>query len=221
MWRVLGVMLVVGCGGNEVISLETRDGLTLYADRYPGEDGRAAVLLHMTPDCCDRTDWPAAFIENLGAEGYTVIVPDRRGAGDSEGLGEDAYLGDAGRYDVEAAVNAVDATTELLLVGASNGTTSMLDYTAWAPEEGLREPTGLAFLTGGAYTENQTPMGTWLAGTPAVFAYSTDERAWSVEQLALDAGAWQFIEEPEGAHGTRMFDAVPGFAAELVDAISR
>ena len=104
----------------------------------------------------------------------------------------------------------------IAILGASNGTTSMVDYTVWASGEGLPEPKAMAFLTGGTYTENQTAMDEVAAeGIPATFAFSTAERAWSVEQEAVDPGGWSWLEYPEGAHGARMFESAPEVADDL------
>lgn len=100
--------------------------------------------------------------------------------------------------------------------GDANGTTSMIDYAVWAPGEGLPEPVALGFMTGGDYTENQTPMEDVAAlGTPAVFTYSTAEAAWSIEQQGLDPGVWEFFDYTGGDHGTLMFDAAPEVADDL------
>lgn len=137
-----------------------------------------------------------------------MITVDRRGAGDSEGVAEDAFRGDKGRYDVQACVKALPdrGLSSLAVIGASNGTTSMIDYAVWAPGEGLPPVDALGFMTGGTYTENQTAMAD-VPEVPAVFTDSTEERAWSVQQQTLDPGTWRFLEYPDGAHGTRMFDA--------------
>ncbi|MEZ4320144.1 MAG: hypothetical protein R3F61_21875 [Myxococcota bacterium] len=200
-----------------VVSLETRDGVTLVGDLVPGTAGAGGVvLLHMTPlGGWNRTDWPASFVEKLTGAGFTVLALDRRGAGDSGGVAEDAFDGPAGKYDVEAAVLELQriGAGPLAIVGASNGTTSALDYAAWAGSEGLPEPVALGFMTGGAYTENQTAMSALTV--PAVFTYSTAERAWSVDQQPLDPGSWSFLEYADGAHGTQMFAAAPEVEDDL------
>jgi pimeloyl-ACP methyl ester carboxylesterase len=224
MWIV-----VIGCArtpptpafmppGSGVVHLTTRDGVDLVADDYPQPDpgGAGLVLLHMNPQKFDRTDWPPSFVEQSYGQGFSVIVPDRRGAGDSGGVAEDAFEGPAGKYDVEACVKRLtaDGAATIVILGASNGTTSMLDYAEWAPSEGLPAPIALGFLTGGTYTENNGSMAE-LPKVPAIFTYSTAERAWSEAQRPLDPGTWSFREYPDGAHGTKMFDAVPTFAQDL------
>lgn len=203
----------------EEVTLATRDGVNLVADVYPAwETGRPAlVLLHMVPPTYDRTTWPVEFVERLQARNWTVLVLDRRGAGESEGLATEAYTGEKGRYDVEAAVAHLVGREvgDVAILGASNGTTSMIDYAVWAPTELLREPVGLGFMTGGGYTENQTAMEA-VPRVPAVFTFSTVERAWSVEQQESSPSTWVFHEYAEGDHGTKMFTAAPAVADDLV-----
>lgn len=220
-------MWLVACGDPEpaeptetpdpVVNLTTRDGVDLVADTYQGAaDAPGVVLLHMIPPANDRTNWPTDFIGELQDRGWWVIVPDRRGAGESGGVAQEAYTGPNGRYDVEAAVGWLtdQGVQEVALLGASNGTTSALDYALWAPDEGLPVPMGVGFLTGGTYTESQNAV-TDLT-LPAVFTFSTAERAWSA---ALQEGApmdWRFHEYPEGDHGTRLFTAAPEVSADLL-----
>jgi pimeloyl-ACP methyl ester carboxylesterase len=202
-----------------VVELETSDGLTLAADCLPAPTcgAPALVLLHMIPPTWDRSSWPQDFRQRLVDAGLTVLVLDRRGAGASEGDPQDAYEGPDGWRDVEAAAVRLraDGWGDLSILGASNGTTSLLDYTVWAPAQDLPEPVSVGFMTGGAYTENQHPMSA-LPPIPAIFTYSTEERAWSEAQRALDPGDWIFHEYPEGDHGTRMFDAAPQVSDDLL-----
>lgn len=209
--------------GVETVTLTTRDGVDLVGDVHPAAAaGPGVVLLHMNPaGGFDRADWPQSFVDRLTGAGHHVLALDRRGAGDSGGVAEDAFEGPAGKYDVEAAVLelASRGASPIALVGASNGSTSALDYVVWAPSEGLPEVAAIAFMTGGGYTENQNPMST-LGDVPAVFTYSTAERAWSVAQQPLDPGTWEFREYPEGDHGTRMFAAAPEVEEHLESFLS-
>lgn len=202
----------------QVVNLTTRDGVALVGDLYSHGDGdhSAVVLLHMIPPDYQRSDWPSAFIDRLSGHCWNVIAIDRRGAGESEGVAEEAYLGDTGRYDVEAAVLrlADEGLGKLAVIGASNGTTSLLDYAVWSAGEGLPVPVAHGFMTGGTYTEAQNAMSA-ATGWPSIFTYSTAERDWSVDQEALDSGAWSFEEYADGAHGTKMFDAEPVVAEDL------
>jgi pimeloyl-ACP methyl ester carboxylesterase len=206
--------------GAGVVSFETSDGVTLAADWRPAAHGDrpAVLLLHMIPPTYDRSSWPQAFVDTLAAHDWSVLVLDRRGAGDSGGTARDAYEGPGGRLDVEAAVAflAAEGATSLAIVGASNGTTSLTDFVVGTGDAAPLVPAALVYMTGGDYTENQHDLADVAAvGTPAAFTFSTAERAWSVAQQDLDPGGWRFFEYAEGDHGTRMFAAAPAVAADI------
>jgi pimeloyl-ACP methyl ester carboxylesterase len=194
-------------------------GLRLVGDlrAAPACGDPAVLLLHMIPPANDRTNWPADFQDDLRDAGFAVLAIDRRGAGDSEGDPEDAYLGPRGWLDAHAAARFLrdEGYGALVILGASNGTTTMIDYAVRARGEGLAVPAGLGFLTGGPYTESQTPMSR-VPPVPAIFTYSTAERAWSVAQQPLDPGSWTFHEYPDGDHGTRILDAAPQSRDDLL-----
>ncbi|MFK7927925.1 MAG: hypothetical protein AB8H79_07035 [Myxococcota bacterium] len=191
-----------------VISLTTRDSVVLEADYLPAatEGASAVILLHMIPPNATRADWPAAFRTDLADNGWSVIAVDRRGAGGSGGVASEAYTGEKGRYDVEACAKKLseDGYGKIAIIGASNGTTSMIDYAAWAASESLPEPVGLGFMSGGGYTESQTAMSA-VPQIPMVFQYPPSEATWPDAQKALDPGTWQFKSYDNGAHGTRLF----------------
>jgi pimeloyl-ACP methyl ester carboxylesterase len=201
-----------------VIQLEARDGVMLEADYYPSDHAGAPsiVLLHMYAVYYDRSDWPLDFIELLGNHGWTVIVPDRRGAGNSEGDPEESWDGEKGKWDVEACTLKLqeDGYGPPAIIGASNGTTSMIDYAIWAPEEGLPEPVALGFMTGGTYTIANSFMSD-LPVLPAIFTYSTAEASWSEGKMDDNPGDWEFFEYPNGDHGTLMFEAAPEVAQDI------
>jgi len=208
-----------------VVSLRTTDGVDLEADLYATgiTAGPTAVLLHMIPPSNDRTNYPRAFIDAVTSRGVSVLNLDRRAS-------VDAYTGPAGKLDAQAAVEfllehpcAFDPS-RITLVGASNGTTTAVDYTVFAdamPEP--QSPAALVFLTGGTYTENQNPLADHrplLEGLPIQFVFSTSERAWSAQFEAGAPGRWRFEEYADGAHGTGMFDAVPGSVDVVADFIA-
>lgn len=203
-------------------TLNTRDGVALEVDVHLGESGAPGViLLHMIPPHWDRSSWPADVVKNLHAKGWSVCVPDRRGAGASKGKAKEAYEGEKGRYDVEACVKRLQAQGlgKLAVVGASNGTTSMIDYASWAPSVGLPTPVWLGFMTGGSYTENNTAIAA-VHRIPALVLSSTEEREWSAAQAGVKG--WTVVEYPKGAHGTKLFEAVPEkVRADLMGALFR
>ena len=215
-----------GCADEppSVVQLTTDDGVDLVGDLHPSTPtGRGAVLLHMIPPSNDRSNYPPAFIHALTERGFTVLNLDRRGAGDSSGNARDAYTGPNGRLDAKAAWDQLLAAPcgvvpeRTVLVGASNGTTSVLDFTA---DPFLPRPAAIVFLTGGGYTENQTAIEAnrdALATLPINFVFSTQERAWSAGFLADAPDPWHFDEYDPGGHGTRMFGAAPDSVASVAD----
>ncbi len=207
-----------------VVELTTGDGVKLVGDLHPGPPtGRGAVLLHMIPPSNDRTNYPTQFVHALTERGFTVLNLDRRGAGDSEGSPRDAYSGPNGRLDPKAAWDALLAAgcgvvpERLVVVGASNGTTSALDF---AVDPLLPRPAALVFLTGGTYTENQTRVSEHrdvLEGLPIDFVFSAAERSWSAGFIEGAPDTWHFDEYDPGDHGTRMFTARPESNVAVAD----
>ena len=201
----------------EVVSFLTADGVTLAADWYAHAPGAPAViLLHMIPPTYDRTSWPVDFIELLRTDGYAVLAVDRRGAGDSGGTAVDAYEGDLGVEDANAAADFLTGLgfDRLAVIGASNGTTTTLDYAASAADTGRPVPWALTFMSGGSYTENNTRLSR-LDADALFFVYPEEEASWNEEQAALDPGTWTFQSYARGDHGTFMFDAVPTVRDDL------
>jgi len=201
----------------EVVSLETADGVTLAADWYGhAPEAPVLVLLHMIPPTYDRTSWPVDVIEGFRSDGCAVIAIDRRGAGESGGDAQDAYRGPLGVNDAFAAVDLALARghERVAVIGASNGTTTLLDYAIEATAAGYPEPEALVLLSGGTYTEANHDMEE-LFLSPTLFAYPRDEADWNETQAALGREGWAFWDFAIGDHGTFMFDAREQFADEL------
>lgn len=218
--RDAGPELTCDPAGPVVVTFPTEDGETLEADLYTTGEPNApvAVLLHMIPPDNDRTNYPAAFITALTSRGINVLNVDRRGAGGSSGTARDAFVGPQGRLDPKAAIDFLAAHDcrfdlgRLALVGASNGTTSVVDYTVFGANASWPRPKALVFLTGGTYTEAQNRISAQRAAfdpLPIQFVYSTAERGWSVGFEPNKADGWVFSEYANGDHGTRMFDVAP------------
>ena len=214
----------------EVTNLVTDDGVTLEADLYTtgNKGGPGVVLLHMIPPSNDRSNYSAAFISKLTAAGLNVLNVDRRGAGKSAGVAKEAYQGPNGKLDAKAAVAfltghacAIDPA-RIALVGASNGTTTALDYAVFAAADASAPaPALLVFLTGGSYTENQNQLNdAGLANTPLLFVYSNTEKQWSGGFKAGASASWKFSEYNPGAHGTNMFNTRPEAMDEVTTFIA-
>ena len=171
----------------------------------------------MVPPGNDRTGYPERVRDGLADEDVAVLNVDRRGAGGSGGVAEDAYFGEGGRLDVEAAVRfALDPAREcevndaaVTLIGASNGTTSVYDYVV-AGDDSLPFPAAVVFMSPGQYTEAQFPLEPnqddrqWSLSFPILWLYPTNE-PYSNAFVPDAPGAWSFVERGT-RHGTGMFD---------------
>ena len=208
-----------------VVRFQTSDEVTLEADLYTTGDvaSPTAILLHMIPPSNDRSNYPGVFVEALQLRGFNILNIDRRGAGGSEGVASEAYNGPQGVLDAVAAVAFMNThacapdPSRFVIVGASNGTTTALDYAINTSMSDTADPAALVFLTGGTYTENQNAVSSGALQTlPVLFVFSTAERAWSAAFQSDAPEPWAFLEYAEGAHGTLMFGAVD----ESVDAVA-
>jgi len=200
----------------KVVHFTTSDGVRLAADYRAAEAaGRpAVVLLHMIPPSNDRSGYPARIREAIHDLGVNVLNVDRRGAGDSEGEPKNAYEGATARLDVEAAAaflidderDCPAARDEIVLVGASNGTTSVLDYTVARSDSSLPDPAALIWLSPGSYTENQNVLDQHTETLNSLFILFVypDSEPWSEDQRGPET--WKFVEIGGGSHGTRNFD---------------
>lgn len=204
----------------QVVKLKTSDGLTLEADYRPATTpGRGAVvLLHMIPPSWNRKSWPLRVRNLLAAGDVAVLSVDRRGAGKSQGVAKDAYVGPGGAKDVAAAVNFLvsskrpcpSSPSHVMLIGASNGTTSVLDYTL-GHAKSAPHPAGVAWLSPGSYTEKQYKISAHRAvldKLPLLFVHPSSE-PWSKQWMDKAAKGWGFLEVNPGKHGTKLFDDGP------------
>ena len=216
------------CAGDpEVVTFATADGVSLEADFVPsGQDsGRAAVLLHMIPPSNDRTNYPNEFINALAGAGYTVLNVDRRGAGGSGGDPTAAYEGPDGKEDALAAVAwlaqsdcAIEAS-EVVLFGASNGTTTALDYTIASKTP----PRALVFLSPGGYTENQNTVSEHrdvLSSVPLFVGYPDSESAWPESVRDVGGKNWVLRQYDGGSHGSRLFTSSPSVSDDILGFLS-
>ena len=229
------VLLTIACGGDsdcaegkaastgaDAVSIITEDDLCLVADHYRGDSGApAVVLLHMDPLSWDRKSWSVDFQRDLYAAGWSVLNLDRRGAGDSDGTARDAFEGDGGARDVQAAFHYLGqaGVGPIAIVSASNGTTSALDYLALAAPQGLVEPVSMVMMSPGSYTENQTSMEALAdQATPTLFQYDTAEGLWLDERFdGLDPGTWKQIAYEDGGHGSHLLNNASAAAVDAID----
>ncbi len=199
-----------GCDLDDVVTFLTSDGVQLEAfAQLAGPDAPAVVLFHMVPPSNNRSNYSAAFRNELFSNGWSVLNVDRRGAGGSDGVAREAYEGPGGALDVAAATEFLRGTgcvdmTKVAIIGASNGTTSVLDGIV----AGGIEPATVVFLSGGSYTVNQNPIDTpALATLPVLFAWSdgdTPSATWNVGVRDGRPGEWLFNNRAGDAHGTML-----------------
>ena len=212
--------------GATVVTLTTADDIELEADLVRVEEAIGAVaLFHMIPPGNTRANYPQGFVDALTARGLHVINVDRRGAGSSGGTARDAFEGPLGKNDVHAAIEALTtgdcASDKIALVGASNGTTSIVDATV----DGA-DVDALVLLTPGNYTENQNSIDdirSALDDKDVLFNWDSNEGAvdiW-IEPIRSTAPAstWTFDERSPGGHGTLMFNADPATVDFVADYI--
>jgi hypothetical protein len=203
------------------VTLTTEDGINLIADVYTtGTTGAPSViLLHEYPLAATKATWPATFIDGLVTRGYNVINVNRRGATGSEGDHDDAWSGPLGKWDARAGYEHLAAhactpdMTRYAILGASNGTTTAVDFSMWTVPLGTYEqPAAMVFLSGGSYTETQYSISgsmDSLDNHPILFVYPADEATWNEGIAAIAPTDWVFQEYPGAAHGTQLLTSNP------------
>lgn len=220
----IGATQPQACAGEpQVVTFATADGITLEADFVPSGQatGKAAVLLHMIPPSNDRSNYPSEFINALAGAGYTVLNVDRRGAGGSGGDATAAYEGPSGKEDALAAVAWLGqsacalAASEVVLFGASNGTTTALDYAVASKTR----PRALVFLSPGTYTENQNAVAEHrelLSDLPVFLGYPDAERSWPESVRDVGGESWVLRQYKGGSHGSRLFSSSPAVSEDIL-----
>lgn len=216
MWTVFFAYALAAVPDGQVVSIQTADGITLSADWLPAAAGAPAVLLlHMKPPENSRSSWPLSFRTLLHDDGFSVLNLDRRGAGGSGGRAEDAYVGEKGVLDARAAVQFLldHHAGALTMIGASNGSTTALDYAVTAAANHLPVPAKLIFLSPGEYTEHQHSLSALTL--PHVFVGYPGNEADFNQALAPAHPQWSFHAYPQGKHGTYLFASAPQVVADM------
>jgi pimeloyl-ACP methyl ester carboxylesterase len=162
--------------GHEDIALQTSDGLTLRGWYFPTPGDRAAVIVHGKDSNRLEGGFKAERIADfLIADGYSVVLFDMRGHGDSEG--DRWSLGQLERRDVAAAIDFLAgrgfAENRIALIGISMGAGVVLQELVLHPHIG-------AVVADSAYADARTlveekleetaGVPTWF--TPGVFLMS-------------------------------------------------
>ena len=206
------------CTGTEsVVKFKTSDNVELEADYWQAsKEGQGVVVLfHMVPPTFNRTSYPQRVRKAIHDMGLNVLNVDRRGAGNSGGTASQAYTGLTARLDMEAALRFLGRAAcgfdskNILLVGASNGSTSVLDHTVNRSDSILPDPKALLFFSPGSYTETQNKIRDHLATLktlPILFLYPTNEASYSKGFDDGTSSVWSFFEIQGGQHGTQNFD---------------
>ncbi len=221
-----GDSTVLGCkvGETQELTLRTDDGVALAADLYVSSTSNspAVILLHMIPPSNSKANYPPAFAQALQSRGITVLNVNRRGAPGSEGVAVDAYTGPSGKLDAKAAYDFLTSqcgASSYAIVGASNGTTTAIDFAVFAAEaDGIDAPEAIVALSGGPYTESQNRISDKLSSLPnaAYFAYPESEAAWNIGIRSLNS-SWLFQSYSPGAHGTGLLSSNPEIVGTIVE----
>ena len=131
---------MVAASPYEDVAFRTSDGLTLRGWYFPTRSDRAAIIVHGKDS--NRIGGEHRTIEKLAdvlvADGYSVLVFDLRGNGDSDG--DRFSLGYLERFDVAAAIDHLTARgfreDRIALVGISMGAGTVLQSLPLHPNVG-------------------------------------------------------------------------------------
>ncbi|TMC67812.1 MAG: lysophospholipase [Chloroflexi bacterium] len=158
---------VVLASSIEDVAFRTDDGLTLRGWYFPTPGDRAAVLVHGRHSNRLEGGKAEPIANFLIAHGYSVLIFDMRGHGNSEG--DRFSMGYLERRDVATAIEFLEgrgfAETRVALIGISMGAGTSL-------QELLIHPNVGAVVADSAYTDLPTLMGEDLqliAGVPGWF----------------------------------------------------
>ena len=193
-------------------SLQTEDGKTLHAIAEERADAaKGVVLVHMLGR--DASDW-TYFAARLHRSGFTVIAPDLRGHGSSDGA--DADLTDADYplmvKDVQAAIAWLRSkgAKEVTCVGASIGANLCLQAASSDPGVG-----NVVALSPGLKIKGVTAADALerYGERPALVVASDDDVYSAKSAMILEkkaTGQFHFELLEEAGHGTKMMNRDAG-----------
>jgi pimeloyl-ACP methyl ester carboxylesterase len=183
----------------------TVDGYTLAYNIYKSKPGSPAViLLHMLRR--SKSDWDS-IAKWLQTNGYTVIVPDLRGHGQSAGNWEQFTPEDFNKmtYDVAAVKSVLQNegadTKKLAIIGASIGANIAFNYAA-----GDQDVRTIILLSPGMEYRGVSVASTKFNKPFLVVASKDDEySAQSAQAIIQSNPTAQILMYEDAGHGTNMF----------------
>ncbi len=183
----------------------TQDGYTLAYNIYKNKPGSPAViLLHMLRRT--RNDWDSVA-KWLQKSGYTVIVPDLRGHGQSTGNWEQFTPDDFNKmtFDVAAMKSVLENegadVKKLAIIGASIGANVALNYAA-----SDKDVKTVILLSPGLEYRGVTVANTRYSKPFLVVASKDDEYSAQSSQVILQNNpSAKILMYDDAGHGTNMF----------------
>lgn len=183
----------------------TTDGQTIAYQIYPNKAGSPAViLLHMLRRT--RTDWDS-IAKWLQKNGYTVIVPDLRGHGQSTGNWEQFTPEDFNKmaFDVAAMKSVLENqgadVKRLAIIGASIGANIAFNYAASDPDVKT-----VVLLSPGLEYKGVLAGSTRFNKPFMVVASRDDEYgAQSAQEIVNKNPSAKILMYEDAGHGTNMF----------------
>lgn len=215
----------------EIVKFQTTDGITIVSDfslpESPKSNKKAVLLLHMMPEI--RSSW-IALSKELNYNGFTTLVIDLRGHGDSTNQnGKKLNYKDftdqehqASRLDVDAALNFLKSKgfneNSISVVGASIGANLALD--AMSRYSGIMR--GVLLSPGLDYRGVKTePAIKNLTASQKIWIVTAQGDSYSTEstktlvKLRPDIAVSTIFKGAE--HGTNLFQPQPDLIQKIVN----
>jgi pimeloyl-ACP methyl ester carboxylesterase len=176
--------------GTETVSFRTSDGLTLRGWFVPVSKDRAAVLVHGKDANRFSSDHTLRVARWLRDAGYSLLLFDLRGHGESEG--QRFSLGQHERMDVAAAVDLLVARGfqqgRIVLVGESMGAAVAIQAVALRPEVAAVVADS-AYANGRAIVDEAGPLETGLPDWYTALVVLAAKALYELDVNAVDPSA--------------------------------